>query len=137
MHRSIPALLGATALAAPNAAAFAATVQKAKTTVVTRKYSGPSVQMRHGTVQVTINVRITTTTVGSKKTVTRKLYNLSAAYPNAEGRSQIIYEQAIPYLKSEALKAQSARIDTISGATETSDAFIQSLQSALHSAHMA
>jgi uncharacterized protein with FMN-binding domain len=135
MHRSIPALLGATALAAPNAAAFAATVQKAKTTVVTHKYTGPSVQMRHSNVRVTISVRITTRTAGSKRTVTRKMYNLSASY-TGDGRSQIINEQAIPYLKSEALKAQSARIDTISGATETSDAFIQSLQSALRSAHM-
>jgi uncharacterized protein with FMN-binding domain len=136
MHRSIPALLGATAIVVPNAEALAATAQTAKTTVVTHKYTGPSVQMRHSDVQVTISVRITTKTVGSKKKVTRKMYNLSTSY-TGDGRSQIINEQAIPYLKSEALKAQSARIHSISGATETSDAFIQSLQSALHSAHIA
>jgi uncharacterized protein with FMN-binding domain len=137
MHRSIPAVLGAAAIVVPNAEAVAATTQTAKVTVTTRKYSGPTVQMEHGTVQVTADVRITTKTVGSKKVVTRKLYNLSANVQAGGGRSQVINEQAVPYLKTEALKAQTARIDAISGATQTSGAFIQSLQSALHAAHMA
>jgi len=38
-------------------------------------------------------------------------------------------------LHDEALQAQSAQIDTISGATYTSDAYAQSLQSALDRAH--
>jgi uncharacterized protein with FMN-binding domain len=38
---------------------------------------------------------------------------------------------AAPQLRSEALQAQSAKIDTISGATYTSQGYIQSLQSAL------
>jgi hypothetical protein len=40
-----------------------------------------------------------------------------------------------PILQSEALQAQSAQIDTVSGATYTSDAYRSSLQSALDLAH--
>lgn len=39
--------------------------------------------------------------------------------------------RAIPTLKTEALKAQSANIDTVSGATATSEAYAQSLQAAI------
>jgi uncharacterized protein with FMN-binding domain len=41
---------------------------------------------------------------------------------------------AAPILRQEALQAQSARIDTVSGATYTSDAYAQSLQAALDKA---
>jgi uncharacterized protein with FMN-binding domain len=40
-------------------------------------------------------------------------------------------------LKQEVLKAQSSKIDEVSGATETSDAYIQSLQSAIKKARKA
>jgi uncharacterized protein with FMN-binding domain len=46
-------------------------------------------------------------------------------------RSAYISQVAGPLLHDEAIKAQSAQIDTISGATFTSDAYAQSLQSAL------
>jgi uncharacterized protein with FMN-binding domain len=54
--------------------------------------------------------------------------------PNADRRSAEISSYAAPQLRSEALAAQSARIDTVSGATYTSLAYIQSLQSALDQA---
>ncbi|MEI6191263.1 MAG: FMN-binding protein [bacterium] len=47
------------------------------------------------------------------------------------GRSRQIYSYAMPQLKSEAISAQSANIDTVSGATYTSSAFQKSLASAL------
>jgi uncharacterized protein with FMN-binding domain len=47
------------------------------------------------------------------------------------GRSQSIDAQAIPLLRAEALKAHSAEVDVISGATYTSEAYAQSLQSAI------
>jgi uncharacterized protein with FMN-binding domain len=50
-------------------------------------------------------------------------------------RSQDISDQAAPLLHDEVLQAQSAQIDTIGGATYTSDAYAQSLQSALDKAH--
>lgn len=52
-------------------------------------------------------------------------------YPNDRQRSVSINTQALPYLKSEAIQAQNAQVDTISGASDTSQAFRESLTSAL------
>jgi uncharacterized protein with FMN-binding domain len=52
-------------------------------------------------------------------------------YPNHTDRSLVINERAIPILRSETLQAQSAGIDFVSGATDTSDAYTQSLQAAI------
>lgn len=52
-------------------------------------------------------------------------------YPNDRSTSRYINEQATPYLRSEAISAQSANVNIISGATDTSLAFRQSLASAL------
>jgi len=58
-------------------------------------------------------------------------------YPQDRRTSRFINSQAVPYLVTEAIQAQSARVDIISGATLTSEAFIQSLQSALNKAKQA
>jgi len=50
-------------------------------------------------------------------------------------RSAEISQYVEPYLRSEALQAQSAQIDLISGATYTSMSYAQSLQSAIDKAH--
>ena len=52
-------------------------------------------------------------------------------YPQNDPRDQEINSFAIPELNQEALTAGNANIDIISGATYTSDGYIQSLQSAL------
>jgi uncharacterized protein with FMN-binding domain len=46
-------------------------------------------------------------------------------------RSESIDQQSIPILEQEALQAQSANIQSVSGASYTSAGFAQSLQSAL------
>lgn len=51
--------------------------------------------------------------------------------PFRDGKSVRINDQAVPRLNSEALSAQSASIDTVSGATYTSIGYQQSLQSAI------
>jgi uncharacterized protein with FMN-binding domain len=51
--------------------------------------------------------------------------------PSGGGHTAEVSAYAGPQLRSEALAAQSASIDTVSGATYTSDAYAQSLQSAL------
>jgi len=51
-------------------------------------------------------------------------------YPNS-GRSARISSFALPVLKQEAIKAQSANVNAVSGASYTSPAFVQSLSSAL------
>jgi uncharacterized protein with FMN-binding domain len=55
-------------------------------------------------------------------------------YPHDRRTSVFINSQAIPWLTQEAIQAQSAQVDIISGATLTSRAFIESLQSALNEA---
>jgi len=81
---------------------------------------------------VTIVVKKTTTTIGAKKTVKRKITSITVPVsPNHTDRSVFINEQALPTLVQEALQAQSAHIYIVSGATNSSDAFAQSLQSAI------
>ena len=55
-------------------------------------------------------------------------------YPNHRNRSQMINEQAMPQLIQEAISAQQANVDIVTGATDTSDAFIESLTAALNQA---
>jgi len=131
MRKAFLTLLTAAALALPVANATAAT--KAK--VVIRKFTGATYQAdRYGSLQVVITVK--KTTVGKK--VTRKLTAVSTpVYPDHTGRSLYISQNAIPILRSEALRAQSAHIDLVSGATYTSEAFAGSLQSAILKAHKA
>ncbi|MBA3946784.1 MAG: FMN-binding protein [Herpetosiphonaceae bacterium] len=55
-------------------------------------------------------------------------------YPHDRRTSQRINSQAMPYLQEEAIQVQNANVDIISGATLTSQAFVESLQAALNSA---
>ncbi len=55
--------------------------------------------------------------------------------PDADARPVRLHlAQAAPILQGEAISAQSANIDSVSGATYTSQAYAQSLQSALDQA---
>jgi uncharacterized protein with FMN-binding domain len=75
------------------------------------------------------NVEVSATISGGKITNVKFLQ-----YPNDSPNSQDINQQAMPYLQQEAIQAQSANVNIISGATLTSQAFIQSLSSALSKA---
>lgn len=55
-------------------------------------------------------------------------------YPSDQSTSRFINSQAMPMLKQEAIQAQSVQVDIVSGASDTSMAFVQSLGSALSSA---
>jgi uncharacterized protein with FMN-binding domain len=57
--------------------------------------------------------------------------------PHRDGKSVRINQRAVPQLNSEALTAQSANVDTVSGATYTSDDYHRSLQSAIDTARAA
>ena len=64
-----------------------------------------------------------------------KVVNVGVPQNNAvDGRSQMINSYAVPILEQEAVAAQGVNINVVSGATFTSDAFAQSLQSALSKA---
>ncbi len=55
--------------------------------------------------------------------------------PDGNGQDYEINSYAVPQLRQEVLDAQSANIDSVSGATVTSDGYVRSLQSALDAAH--
>ena len=88
-------------------------------------YTGAVVDTRWGPVQVQI-------TVSGARIVAAQ----AVAYPNDNSRDQQINGYAVPMLNRAAVAAQSAGIDTVSGATYTSDGYIRSLQSALDMAHL-
>jgi uncharacterized protein with FMN-binding domain len=140
MRKPILVVLSTVALAVPSANAWAAarqavsnTTVKKKVVVATKSFTGNAANAdRWGPLQVTIVVRRTTTTIGTKKTVARKITSVKVPlFPNHTDRSIYINQQALPYLIQETLKAQSSRIYAVSGATNSSDAFAQSLQSAI------
>jgi uncharacterized protein with FMN-binding domain len=133
LRRTVSAVLSAAVIAIPVADGAAAVKAVPKKKVVTLKFAGSSVQVdRWGALQVTIVVRKTTTTIGTKKKITRRITGVSVpVYPNHTDRSVFINQNALPVLRSEALRAQSANIDLVSGATDTSDAFSESLQAAI------
>ena len=132
MKKAVTATMLTLALATPVANAIAATPKK-KVTTTTKTISGSVAQVdRWGSLQVTVVLKKTTTTVGTKKTVKRRVTAVRVpTYPNHTDRSVYISHQALPYLMQETLKAQSANIQMVSGASNSSEAYIQSLQTAL------
>ena len=55
----------------------------------------------------------------------------AVSYPDSDPKSSQISAVAIPSLEQQAMTAQSAQVDGVSGASYTSAAFAESLQSAL------
>ncbi|MET8453324.1 FMN-binding protein [Streptomyces sp. NPDC005209] len=85
-----------------------------------RSVTGDAVQTRWGPVRVRVTIED-----GRFTDVT------AVDYPRDNPRDQEINGYALPALRREALSAQSADIDVVSGATYTSTGYRQSLQSAL------
>jgi len=86
-------------------------------------YTGKATATQWGDVQVQAvikNGKITTVNV--------------LEYPNENGHDKEINAQALPTYKAEALKKQSAKIQLVSGASETYKGFTGSLQNALDQA---
>lgn len=107
----------------PSTATTTATPRKAASVAGTKTVAGSVESTPYGQVQVQVTVRN-----GVLTAVT------ALRYPSGDGRSQQINAYAIPQLNAEALKAKSASISMISGATYTSNGYIASLQSALSNA---
>ena len=92
----------------------------AKTTPSTKTATGDDAPNQYGDVQVRVTVSGT------------KITNITnVALPSSDGKSQEISAAAGPELAQQALSAQSAQIDGVSGASYTSDSYRTSLQSAL------
>jgi uncharacterized protein with FMN-binding domain len=86
-------------------------------------FTGPAYNTYYGPVQVQVHIqggRVTSVDV--------------PAYPADRRASQRINSRALPMLESEVISAQSARVNIISGATLTSEAYLRSLDAALRQA---
>lgn len=103
--------------AAPTAVVRAASAYKDGT------FTGPQVDASWGWVQIQAVIQ------------NGKIANVRfLKYPNDRRTSVRINTQVMPWLQTEAIQAQNANVDIISGATLTSQAFIESLQAALNTA---
>ncbi|GAA2854205.1 FMN-binding protein [Paenarthrobacter ilicis] len=87
-------------------------------------YDGSTVQTRYGSVQVRVTIQAGKITEITPLQLT-----------DAERKSAQISSRAAPVLRSEVLQAQSATVQTVGGATITSDAYLTSLQAALDAAN--
>ncbi|MEV5162071.1 FMN-binding protein [Streptomyces sp. NPDC053728] len=90
----------------------------------TGTFTGKPIDTQYGTVQVAATI------VKGQLTAVKVLQA-----PDQNGRDQQIASYALPRLTQEAIGAKSAHIDAVSGASYTSQGYIQSLQSALDQAH--
>jgi uncharacterized protein with FMN-binding domain len=135
MKKPFIALTTAAALASPVANAIATVTPKKKVVTKTVTVNGSEAEAsRWGYVKVTLVVKKTTTTVGKKQTVTRKITSVKVPeYPDHTDRSVFINRQALPLLVQEEMSAQFdlSKVNVVSGATDTSYAFGDSLQAAL------
>jgi uncharacterized protein with FMN-binding domain len=107
----------------PVATPAALTVAAGPSGLADGTYTGPAVDAYYGLVQVQAIVQ-------SGKLSAIKILR----YPSDRRTSVAINRQALPMLRDEVIAAQSARVDIISGATLTSEAFIESLSRALQQA---
>jgi uncharacterized protein with FMN-binding domain len=118
-----PAASVAPAATAAPVASAAPTAHSGGTALANGTVTGPVVQTQFGPVQVQVTI------------ANGKITDVTALQlPSDRQRSAYISGIVGPMLQSEALTAQSAQIDLVSGATYTSDAYAQSLQAALDQA---
>ena len=98
-------------------------ISNSSSTVADGSYTGNDVNTRFGSVQVQISV-----SGGQISDV------VALQLTDSDRRSIQISNRAAPVLRSEVLQSQSANVSNVSGATYTSDAYLQSLQSAIDQA---
>ena len=113
------------ALPATTVAQSSGTGTGTTTTASSTSFAGDVAQTRWGPVQVQI-------TVAEGRVVAAQ----ALQQPDGNHRDVEINAYAVPQLNAEAVSAQSASIDSVSGATVTSAGYITSLQSALDAADL-
>jgi uncharacterized protein with FMN-binding domain len=117
---------GSSASGTPSPAATpssGSTTASPKSSTTSKSYTGQSVNTQFGSVQVRISV------TGGKLTDVTPLH-----LTDFGGRSVQISNYAVPILRKEVLSAQSSHVNSVGGATYTSEAYLSSLQSALDTA---
>jgi len=122
-----PVAIGPATTAPPAAGAApppeTSTATGTATVAATRTVTGTAAQTRYGPVQVEITVTNGQITAAD-----------AVVYPTQSSKDRQINARAVPRLDQEALAAQSAGVDTVSGATYTSIGYRTSLQSAIDQA---
>jgi uncharacterized protein with FMN-binding domain len=124
-YRVTPHLLGVTAVPPNSDANPAPSPTLSAPAAVNGTFTGADVPNRFG--DVVVRVVITNGHMNDVQAIQLPFDRQESAY---------ISQQAGPLLRTEALQAQSANIDIISGATYTSQSYAQSLESALQQAHL-
>ena len=113
--------------------AFGATAQDAARVKKVVKYVGPAREARSwGTVKAIVWIR---TIKANGKLVSRRITRVAIVAPEDTPRSEVINDDARPLLIDETLFSQSADVELVSGATWTSEAYLESLEVALQRAH--
>ncbi|MEB0002008.1 FMN-binding protein [Cryobacterium sp. RTC2.1] len=113
----------AVATATPTATATATPAAAAPAAGVTGTFTGSVVATRFGNMQVSVTIADGTITDVTALQLTDK-----------DSKSVQISNRAAPVLKAEVLKAQSAAVANVSGATYTTQGYLTSLQAALDAA---
>jgi uncharacterized protein with FMN-binding domain len=117
------AVIGPASNGATPAGSSAASSRSSSSSTASKTVTGDPADTRFGPVQVKITVK------------NREITNVTAVeYPKNDALDVQINSIAIPELNKEALAAQKAQINMISGATYTCEGYISSLQSALDKA---
>ena len=122
MNRTLTTSIVTTLAGVSVAGALMSTPANAATLKATAKahvYRGTAVSTNWGPIQVAITVK------------GKKITKVAVTDPTHTARSVVLDGRALPILIQETLSAQSARINSVSGATTISQAYISSLQSAV------
>ncbi|HVZ58789.1 MAG TPA: FMN-binding protein [Patescibacteria group bacterium] len=112
-------------LATPTPASATPPIDQAKAGYKDGTYTGSTQDVFYGNIQVQVTIS------GGQISDVQFLQ-----YPNDRGTSVMINSQAMPVLKQEAITAQSADVNIVSGATDSSQGFRQSLADALAQAKL-
>ena len=123
IHSNAEVVIAPTSTTSSNSSNSSSNTTNTSPTYKDGAYSGIAADALYGNIQVQA-------TISSGK-ITNIIF-LQA--PNDRDESVRINQQADTQLAQEAIQAQSASVDIVSGATDTSNAFIQSLTSALDQA---
>ena len=143
LKKLFTALAGASVLALQTGNVWAAThgpkalkrgvVLRSGLVTITTTITGPPISCKKwGPIVVAVRLKKTTSTVGGRKTVKIRILDVTTpTYPDHTPRSVYINAQALPLLKQEVLQLQSGKLEVVSGATDTTVSYQQSLQAAI------
>jgi uncharacterized protein with FMN-binding domain len=129
MRKALVILFCVAAIAVPVANA----AERVRAITVTKSVTSPLVDVsRWGQLQVKLEVKVTTKTVSGKRKKTWKVTAVDyPVYPNHTDRSAFISRQSLPLLRQELMQLSGNSIQLVSGATDTSYAFVDAVRAAL------